>query len=123
MSKAKLVYILSLRNAAADKAGQHVAYKGAQRYMTSPLEYLARALDETPLGDAYSLEGIVIDDDPRSPRDQAIKARSSACASSRSVLARRARRSTCSEVGSMTWLAIPSASSTRCSQNPSRPAS
>ena len=59
----------------------------------------------------------------RSPRDQAIKARSSACASSRSVFARRARRSTCSEVGSMTWLAIPSASSTRCSQNPSRPAS
>ncbi len=71
MSKAKLVYILSLRNAAADKAGQHVAYKGTQRYMTSPLEYLARALDDTPLGDAYSLEGIVIDDDPHSPRDQA----------------------------------------------------
>ena len=71
MSKAKLVYILSLRNAAADKAGQHIAYKGEHRYMASPLEYLARALDETPLGDAYSLEGIVIDDDPRSPRDQA----------------------------------------------------
>jgi len=71
MSKAKLVYILSLRNAVADRAGQHIAYKGGQRYMASPLEYLARALDETPLGDAYSLEGIVIDDDPRSPRDQA----------------------------------------------------
>ncbi len=71
MSKAKLVYILSLRNAAADNAGQHIAYKGGQRYMASPLEYLARALDETPLGDAYSLEGIVVDDDPRSPRDQA----------------------------------------------------
>lgn len=71
MSKAKLVYILSLRNAAADKAGQHVAYKGTQRYMTSPLEYLAHALDDTPLGDAYALEGIVIDDDPNSPRDQA----------------------------------------------------
>lgn len=71
MSKAKLVYILSLRNAAADKAGQHIAYKGGQRYMASPLEYLARALDETPLGEAYSLEGIVVDDDPQSPRDQA----------------------------------------------------
>jgi folate-dependent phosphoribosylglycinamide formyltransferase PurN len=71
MSKAKLVYILSLRNAAADRAGQHIAYKGEQRYMASPLEYLARALDGTPLGDAYSLEGIVIDDDSRSPRDQA----------------------------------------------------
>jgi len=71
MSKAKLVYILSLRNAAADKAGQQIAYKGGQRYMASPLEYLARALDETPLGDAYSLEGIVTDDDPHSPRDQA----------------------------------------------------
>ena len=71
MSKAKLVYILSLRNAAADKAGQHVAYKGEQRYMKSPLEYLAEALDNTPLGDAYSLEGIVYDDDAQSPRDQA----------------------------------------------------
>jgi len=72
MPKAKLVYILSLRNAAADKAGQHIAYKGERRYMASPLEYLARALDETPLGDAYSLEGIVIDDDPGSPKDQAV---------------------------------------------------
>jgi len=71
MSKAKLVYILSLRNAAADKAGRQIAYKGGERYMASPLEYLARALDETPLGDAYSLEGIVTDDDPHSPRDQA----------------------------------------------------
>ncbi|GKT25646.1 N(5)-hydroxyornithine transformylase PvdF [Acidovorax sp. SUPP3334] len=71
MPKAKLVYILSLRNAAADQAGRHVAYKGGQRYMKSPLEYLAEALDRTPLGDAYSLEGIVFDDDPHSPRDQA----------------------------------------------------
>jgi len=71
MSKAKLVYILSLRNAAADKAGQHIDYKGEPRYMKSPLEYLANALDTTPLGNTYSLEGIVYDDDPQSPRDQA----------------------------------------------------
>lgn len=71
MPKAKLAYVLSLRNAAADQAGRHVAYKGEQRYMKSPLESLAEALDQTPLGDAYSLEGIVFDDDPQSPRDQA----------------------------------------------------
>jgi hypothetical protein len=28
MAKTKLVYIWSLRNAAADKAGQYVSYKG-----------------------------------------------------------------------------------------------
>lgn len=71
MSKAKLVYIWSLRNAAADKAGQFVAYKGGQRYMKSPLEYLAEALDRTSLGRAYSLEGIVFDDDQSLPRDRA----------------------------------------------------
>lgn len=71
MSKAKLVYILSLRNAAADKAGQYIDFKGTQRYMASPLEYLAKALDESPLGEAYSLEGIVYDDDEGSPRDRA----------------------------------------------------
>lgn len=71
MPKAKLVYILSLRNAAADKAGQHVDYRGARRYMKSPLEYLAEALDQSPLGDDYALQGIVYDDDPGSPRDQA----------------------------------------------------
>src|SRR5689334_3913273 len=44
-------------------------------------------------------------------------------ASSRSVLARRARRLTRMLVGSSTWAAMPSAVSRRCSQNPSRPAS
>lgn len=71
MPQAKLVYILSLRNAAADRAGRSIDYRGGQRYMRSPLEYLAHALDTTPLGDAYALEGIVFDDDPQSPRDQA----------------------------------------------------
>ena len=70
MSKAKLVYILSLRNAAADQAGQFIDYKGERRYMKSPLEYLAEALDGTSLGDAYSLEGIIYDDDQSSPRDR-----------------------------------------------------
>ncbi|EJL72912.1 folate-dependent phosphoribosylglycinamide formyltransferase PurN [Variovorax sp. CF313] len=70
MSKARLVYIMSLRNAAADQAGQYIDYKGGQRYMKSPLEYLAGALDRTPLGDAYSLEAVLFDDDEGSPRDR-----------------------------------------------------
>jgi hypothetical protein len=40
-----------------------------------------------------------------------------------SVLARRCRRSTAIEAGSTTWLSIPLASSRRCTQKPSRPAS
>lgn len=70
MSKIKLVYIWSLRNAAADKAGQHIAYKGGLRYMKSPLEHLAHALDHTDLGDAYSLEAVICDDDEGSEADQ-----------------------------------------------------
>jgi folate-dependent phosphoribosylglycinamide formyltransferase PurN len=70
MSKTRLVYLCSLRNAAADKAGQHIPYKGQQRYMKSPLEYLAYALDHTELGDAYSLEAVVYDDDQGSPVDR-----------------------------------------------------
>lgn len=70
MSKARLVYIMSLRNAAADQAGQHIDYKGARRYMKSPLEYLAQALNETPLGGAYTLEAVLFDDDEGSPRDR-----------------------------------------------------
>ncbi|MFM9926618.1 formyltransferase family protein [Variovorax sp. H27-G14] len=70
MPKAKLVYIMSLRNAAADKAGQHIDYRGQQRYMKSPLESLAQALDSTPLGDAYALEAVLFDDDEGSPRDR-----------------------------------------------------
>jgi len=69
MNKQNLVYIWSLRNAAADKAGQYVPYKDELRYMKSPLEYLAQALDTTPLGDRYSLEGVIYDDDETSPRD------------------------------------------------------
>jgi folate-dependent phosphoribosylglycinamide formyltransferase PurN len=71
MPKAKLVYILSLRNAAADKAGQNVDFRGAQRYMKSPLEYLTEALEGSPLGEDYSLEGVVYDDDAGSLRDRA----------------------------------------------------
>lgn len=71
MSRTKLVYIWSLRNAAADKAGQHVDYRAERRYMTSPLEYLARELNETELGDRYSLEGVIYDDDDGSLRDAA----------------------------------------------------
>ncbi|PAU73469.1 formyltransferase family protein [Vreelandella alkaliphila] len=70
MSKLKLAYILSLRNAAADKAGQYIEYKGKKQYMMSPLEYLVTSLNETPLGDAYSLETVIYDDDEGSIKDQ-----------------------------------------------------
>lgn len=70
MTKLKLVYIMSLRNAAADRAGQHIEYKGGTRYMKSPLEYLVEQLNGSPLGDLYSLEGVIYDDDEGSPRDR-----------------------------------------------------
>ena len=70
MSKKKLVYVWSLRNAAADKAGTFIAYKGEQRYMMSPLEYLVEQLNQTGLGDSYSLEGVIHDDDDQSTRDR-----------------------------------------------------
>ena len=70
MSKAKIVYICSLRNATADQAGQYIEYKEQQRYMKSPLEYLTEALNETSLGLSYSLEAVIYDDDADSPRDR-----------------------------------------------------
>ncbi|MEX5539178.1 N(5)-hydroxyornithine transformylase PvdF [Pseudomonas poae] len=74
MTKKNLVYVWSLRNAAADKAGQPVAYKDHERYMTSVLEFLVGALNDTPLGQAYDLVGVVYDDDEHNPRDQALVA-------------------------------------------------
>ncbi|WP_323118195.1 formyltransferase family protein [Burkholderia alba] len=71
MSKKKLVYILSLRNAAADRAGQPIEYEGGLRYMKSPLEFLAERLNDSALGDAYSLEGVIYDDDADSAADRA----------------------------------------------------
>jgi folate-dependent phosphoribosylglycinamide formyltransferase PurN len=70
MQKTKLVYVWSLRNGAADKAGQYVDYHGEKRYMKSPLEFLVQALNDTPLGDYYSLEAVICDDNPQSPRDR-----------------------------------------------------
>lgn len=70
MTKKRLVYIWSLRNAAADKAGQYVQYKGAARYMASPLEHLASVLNEGPLGEKLSLEQVIFDDDEGSPADR-----------------------------------------------------
>lgn len=70
MKKINLVYIWSLRNAAADKAGQSVAYKDHERYMKSVLESLAEALNQTALGEAYDLVGVIYDDDEQLPRDQ-----------------------------------------------------
>lgn len=70
MLKTRLVYIWSLRNAAADKAGQYIEYKDGERYMKSPLEYLVEALEETALGEAYSLVGVIHDDDEGSPLDR-----------------------------------------------------
>ncbi|MCX4172663.1 MULTISPECIES: formyltransferase family protein [Paraburkholderia] len=70
MPKKKLVYIWSLRNAAADKAGQDVAYKGGTRYMKSVLESLVEALNDTGLGEQYSLEKVIYDDDAGSSLDR-----------------------------------------------------
>lgn len=70
MSKKKLVYLFSLRNAAADLAGQQVPFKGELRYMPSPLEYLIEQLNSTDLGDKWSLEAVIYDDDPTSPLDR-----------------------------------------------------
>ncbi|MEC5161354.1 MULTISPECIES: formyltransferase family protein [unclassified Janthinobacterium] len=70
MSKAKIVYICSLRNAAADQAGQYIEYKEERRYMKSPLEYLVEELNETSLGQSYTLEAVIYDDDEGSPRDR-----------------------------------------------------
>jgi folate-dependent phosphoribosylglycinamide formyltransferase PurN len=70
MQKKKLVYIWSFRNAAADRAGQFIEYKGERRYMKSPLEYLAEALNGSSLGAAYSLEAVFFDDDAGSERDR-----------------------------------------------------
>lgn len=63
MTKKKLVYVWSLRNAAADQAGQFIDYKDEQRYMKSVLEYLVEQLNTTDLGDLYSLTGVIFDDD------------------------------------------------------------
>ncbi|WP_136068011.1 N(5)-hydroxyornithine transformylase PvdF [Modicisalibacter radicis] len=70
MEKIKLAYVLSLRNAAADSAGQCVEIKGKNQYMQSPLEYLSRTLNETPLGDTYSLETVIHDDDEDHSKDR-----------------------------------------------------
>lgn len=70
MSKKKLVYVWSLRNAAADKAGQCIDYMGEQRYMMAPLEYLVARLNRTSLGQSFSLEAVIHDDDGQSVRDR-----------------------------------------------------
>ena len=74
MTKKNLVYVWSLRNAAADKAGQAVAYKDHTRYMKSVLEFLVGSLNDTPLGEAYNLVGVVYDDDEQNPRDRQLVA-------------------------------------------------
>lgn len=66
----KLIYIWSLRNAAADRAGQYIDFKGGQRYMMSPLEYLVGQLNHTALGESYSLVGVINDDDELSIKDR-----------------------------------------------------
>ncbi|WP_443695783.1 N(5)-hydroxyornithine transformylase PvdF [Pseudomonas sp.] len=74
MTKKNLVYVWSLRNAAADKAGQAVSYKDHARYMKSVLEFLVGSLNDTPLGEAYNLVGVVYDDDEQNPRDRQLVA-------------------------------------------------
>ncbi len=71
MPKKNLVYIQSLRNGAADRAGQPVAYQGGTRYMKAPLEFLVERLNGSPLGERYTLKGVIVDDDEGSPADRA----------------------------------------------------
>ncbi|WP_126227835.1 formyltransferase family protein [Burkholderia ambifaria] len=71
MPKKNLVYIQSLRNGAADRAGQPVAYQGGTRYMKAPLEFLIERLNDSPLGERYTLKGVIVDDDEGSPADRA----------------------------------------------------
>ncbi len=71
MPKKNLVYIQSLRNGAADRAGQPVAYQGGTRYMKAPLEFLVERLNDSPLGERYALKGVIVDDDEGSPADRA----------------------------------------------------
>ncbi|WP_321860910.1 N(5)-hydroxyornithine transformylase PvdF [Burkholderia cenocepacia] len=71
MPKKNLVYIQSLRNGAADRAGQPVAYRGGTRYMKAPLEFLVERLNDSPLGERYTLQGVIVDDDDGSPADRA----------------------------------------------------
>lgn len=71
MAQKRLVYIWSLRNAAADKAGQHINYKAEARYMPSPLEHLVTLLNEGPLGEHLVLDRVIFDDDEGSSADRA----------------------------------------------------
>lgn len=70
MKKKNFVYIGSLRNAAADKAGQYINYKAGQRYMRSPLEYIAEVFGTSELNDLYDFRGIIFDDDENLKTDQ-----------------------------------------------------
>lgn len=70
MTKKNIVYIGSLRNAAADKAGQYIEYKNEKRYMKSPIEYMVEMLNTTELGDVYHLKGIIFDDDENLASDR-----------------------------------------------------
>lgn len=61
MEKKKLVYVWSLRNAAADQAGQMIEYKNGKRYMKSVLEYLAEQLKLDELeADVIMLDGLLV---------------------------------------------------------------
>ena len=70
MSKLNLVYLCSLRNAAADRAGRMIDYKQKQRYMMSPLEHLVQQLNDTALGEQYQLRAVIFDDDLSHQPDQ-----------------------------------------------------
>ena len=69
MAAKRLVYLMSLRNAAADQAGQWDTCRGERCYMKSPLEYLVGQLERTALGRYYTLAGVIYDDVPGYARD------------------------------------------------------
>src|SRR5919199_1872968 len=87
------------------------------------LRSVARSRVRRRRSSSSGLGGRTIEQTRRSPRAQAMRVRRSISPSIASVLARRCRRLTAIEAGSTTWLSIPLASSRRCSQKPSSPAS
>src|ERR1700757_4928487 len=84
---------------------------------------MARSRERRRLSSCSGVGGTTISQTRGSPRFQASNVLSSVWPSIMSVFARRRRLDTAIEAGSTTWLLMSFASSNRCTQKPSRPAS
>lgn len=87
------------------------------------LTSVARSRVSRRRSSSATLGGLTIEHTRGSPRRQARSVRNSVWPSIVSLFARRLRRGIATEAASTTWLSMPLASSTRCSQKPSSPAS